>query len=48
MTALLLTKCLLCFKSLTDIPVMYERNAGYKGKEHGDTNDNSPAPNARK
>jgi|GEM_PF-6994824 len=34
------------FRSLTETPVMYDRNEGYKGKQHGDTKDRNPAPKA--
>lgn len=34
------------FISLTLIPVIYERNAGYSGSTQGDINDKNPAPNA--
>lgn len=36
------------FSSFTDIPVIYERNAGYKGRAQGEIKDKNPAPKARK
>ncbi len=48
------SKLLLCnmalsvFNSLTLMPVMYERKAGYKGKQHGEMKLRNPAPNAKK
>lgn len=35
------------FRSLMETPVIYERKAGYKGREQGEINDKRPAPNAR-
>src|SRR5699024_7418925 len=34
------------FSSLTVIPVIYERKAGYNGSAQGEINDKKPAPNA--
>jgi len=34
--------------SLIVMPVIYERNAGYRGSAQGDIKDKKPAPNARK
>lgn len=31
-----------------DTPVIYDKNAGYKGKQQGEINDNKPAPNENK
>lgn len=36
------------FSSFTDIPVMYETNDGYKGRQQGEINANSPAEKANK
>ncbi len=45
--AFLLNIPLSSFNSSKETPVMYERKAGYKGSEHGEINDNNPAPNAK-
>jgi len=35
------------FNSSKETPVIYERKAGYKGREQGEIKDNKPAPNAK-
>lgn len=37
---------LFSFKSVTEIPVMYDKYDGYNGKQHGEINDAKPAPKA--